>query len=535
MPASAARPIQARPSTRIRGHAAALGQHEAIPILGVDHTPGGDAEPFGGAAVIALHPHALGQADAVIESGHQVARGGGFLEPLAGAHRVLGCPLALQHQGGEVVFGVGVAGLGGNAEPPRRLGGVARHARAGQVQHAERAGGLAVAGLGGDAEPHRRFGMIGRQLAAAGVDVADDRRGFAVAAQGGATQPGLAGDPVLLDAAALHQRQAPARLRGAHPLLGRFLVQGNAARDVFLDALPLFGEHAEQVLGSRQARFGGTGDFPRTLGELLRGAGVAQHCQPEAQPPLRAVGRRRAAVDRLGRIKVAHFLRTRGQDVAQQRLAVGRAGIGGPARPVGGALEIGFGRLVLVEQRRRRAAGGQIGGLAGRHRGGAAGDAVHIQRRQQRLRLDIILRCGAFQPAGALDRARGHAGAFEVAAPDLVLGLRQLCLGGLGEQPEGVGPLALPDKPSRPLQRHGGQFQPTEQTGHRVQNSVQAVTPGMAPPRARPTPRPGRMPEAAEQPWHARIVGRRVAATHRVGRHGSRTLSMATGMKRDIM
>ena len=65
-----------------------FGEHPTIPVLRGDDALGRLAEPFGGTAIIPRNADPLGEADAKVERGDQVAAVGGFLEPLAGPHAV---------------------------------------------------------------------------------------------------------------------------------------------------------------------------------------------------------------------------------------------------------------------------------------------------------------------------------------------------------------------------------------------------------------------------------------------------------------
>ncbi len=121
---------------------------------------------------------------------------------------------------------------------------------------------------------------------------------------------------------------------------------------------------------------------------------------------------------------------------------------------MGGGGEIRVLGLVAGEQ---QAGGGSALGPArdttGSERGIAGtANAVDVERGKQGHRLDMAVAGGALQPADTLDLAARHARAFEIAAPDPVLGLGQSAAGGADIEGEGVGVLV-------PGREHGGPAQ----------------------------------------------------------------------------
>ena len=70
-------------------HAAALGEHAAVPILCVHHALSRAPQPEGGALVVARHADALGEADRVVERADQVALLGRAFEPFVHGRRLM--------------------------------------------------------------------------------------------------------------------------------------------------------------------------------------------------------------------------------------------------------------------------------------------------------------------------------------------------------------------------------------------------------------------------------------------------------------
>ena len=282
-------------------------------------------------------------------------------------------------------------------------------------------------GLGGAFVPDRGLGVVGRQFAALGIEVADQRSRLAVAGIGGAAQPALARGRVARDAAPFHQRETPARLARAHALLGRLPVELRGGFEVALDADRELGHHAEQVERGRQAGGGGLRHLHRRLraGLLRRGLGCGtQQGERVAELALRATGLGRAAIPFGGLRQVALRFGTGGEDIAEQRLAVGRAALGGATRPLLRSHVVGLVGGVAGEQ--VGAAGPMIGG----------GDAHEVQRRQRRLRLDPPGAGGPIEPLRGIGTANRHAYAFQIAAPDTIFSLGVAATCRLREQME---------------------------------------------------------------------------------------------------
>ena len=137
MPTSAARLIQARPSSGLASTPRPSTSMRPYQYCAFTTPSAARRNHCGRLAVVAFDADALGQADAEIERRDQIAGRGRLLEPLAGAHGVVRAAAALQQQVGEVDPRARVARLRRDAEPARRFLGVARHAGAGQVQQAQ--------------------------------------------------------------------------------------------------------------------------------------------------------------------------------------------------------------------------------------------------------------------------------------------------------------------------------------------------------------------------------------------------------------
>ena len=328
----------------------ALGKHAAVPELCVDDAVGSAAEPFGGGALVALNADALGQADAEVEGGDEVATAGGFLEPFAGADAVLFGPRTLEDELGEAAAAFGVAAFGGDAEPLGGFVGVAGEACAGEVEHGQRAGGEAVAFLGGAGVPGGGFGVVGRQVAAAaGVDVADHGGGLGVAGEGGAAEPAFALDEVLVDAAALEERHAPA----GHALAdtegcGAF-IELCGTGGVALHAGPGVEHGGEEVDAEREAGLGGAGHLDGGGGAVGVGLRVAEHGEREAHGTLGTSGGGGSGIPLAGFRKVAQRVGAGGEEVADEGLGIGGAGVGGGHAPAVGAVEVGLHLAVVGE------------------------------------------------------------------------------------------------------------------------------------------------------------------------------------------
>ena len=112
------------------------------------------------------------------------------------------------------------------------------------------------------------------------------------------------------------------------------------------------------------------------------------------------------------------MVRTGGENVADERLAFGRAVLGRLERPLKCGVEVGL-QLLLGLATGKHAVCGAI----------AAGKTVEVQGRQIRLGLDPAGRGGTLDPAGALGTADGDAGALQVGATDPVAGFRNTGLG----------------------------------------------------------------------------------------------------------
>ena len=132
---------------------------------------------------------------------------------------------------------------------------------------------------------------------------------------------------------------------------------------------------------------------------------VACQRQGIAERALRAAGGGRALVPAMRLVRIAHRLRSGGQDVAEHRLAVGGTAFGRLARPASAGLEI----------RRRRLGGGEQPGATIRYPRLAV-QPVDRKGGKLRLRLDIALVGRPLEPARAFRPARRHAGAFQIAA-----------------------------------------------------------------------------------------------------------------------
>jgi hypothetical protein len=297
-----------------------------------------------------------------------------------------------------------------------------------------------VPGFRRAAVPARRLGIVGRQSSVADVEIADQCRGVRVAGQCCAAQPGFAEDKVLLDVAPFHQRQPPAQLRRALAALGRVPVEFRCDGRIARHSNPLLGQYRQQIKRGRQFGLGG---MAQMLGDLVPPGLVLRprrQGQRVAEAAFRATGGGRALVPAMRRLEVAHLVRAAGQHIGEHRLGLGRAGLGGLPRPLKGGGEIRFARLLF---------GKQAFGSSAVH---TTGQTVHAQPAEQGLRLDMPVAGGALQPARAFDPAGRHPGAFEIAASDTVLGVRNPGLGRARQQRECLGNLALLAEPDRPAQ-----------------------------------------------------------------------------------
>ena len=356
MPTSAARLIQARPSSRIGVHAAPFDQHAAVPVLRVHHAIGGAAQPFGRLAVVALDADAFGQADAEIERRHQVAGGGGLLEPLAGADRVVGAALAAAAAGWRdrpAPSGRPPRPRRGTSWPPPRRP-AARRRRSGAAcpapappprwpASAARRNHIAASAI------------VRRQLAALGVEVADHRRRLRDRrpARRGAARTRLRPDwpaTVRPSISAMPQRAWLGRLPFSAAWRNNWIA---AARSAGI-AHATLGHHARadrapsaDPASAARRRFSATCACCSGV--------VALRASDRAKPRRPAGSRRRPSArtsdaPRPGRA----WSPARGQDVAEHRLAVGRAALGRLARPVEAGLEVRRRRVGCGEQPARR-------------------------------------------------------------------------------------------------------------------------------------------------------------------------------------
>ena len=202
------------------------------------------------------------------------------------------------------------------------------------------------------------------------------------------------------------------------------------------------GHQGEQVLRRRQTRIGGAAQVLRHLGLLLRRGRHACQRQGEAESALRAAGSGRTLIPAMRLVQIAHGFRTRGQDVAEYRLAIGRAALGRLARPVKAGLEIRCRRLATREQPGARSA------VRGNQ-------AVDRQGGQLRLRLDIALVGRPLEPARAFGPAGRHAGTFQIAAANAVFRLGNAGARGAGQQRKGLLDVALLGQADRAAQCGG--------------------------------------------------------------------------------
>ena len=427
----------ALPFGRVGIEAAPLDQHPSVPVLGVDDSVGGAAEPEQGTPVVALDADAFGEADAEIERADQVAGARRTLEGGAGQHLVaVGAGAAADHEIGEIEHAGRIAALGGPTEPARRLVRVAADAGAGQRQEAERAARRGVAARGGATVPERRLGVVRRQFAAARIEVADQGGGFRVAAERRPPEPALALGEVARQAVPLHQREAETGLRGAVAALGRATIQAHRLGRVAFDAGAAIVHHAEQIQRGRQSGVGGGAKLGRAFGQRLGARLAAEQRQRVAETPARVARARRALVGGIAGVEVAHRLGSGGQDVADQRLRLGRPARGRASRPAQGrrVIDVAGGRAAIGAEQR-------LASVLGRN------VAAQVECRQRGLRVGPARLRRALEPARPLRPARRHAGPGEIRAPDPVGGLRNAG-GGCGRQMrEGLGGLAGLDQP----------------------------------------------------------------------------------------
>jgi len=143
--------------------------------------------------------------------------------------------------------------------------------------------------------------------------------------------------------------------------------------------------------------------------------------------------------------QVAHFGRTIGQDIAEQCLTFGRAGLSGPARPFqcGHKVRIGWG----IGCEEPTSAAGITCGTAG------LAKAAYAESGKQGLGFDEIVRGRSLQPPRSFVLAAWDPGTFEIGARNAILGLRNTSLCGTGKQRESFGAPLLLDKCDGPTQR----------------------------------------------------------------------------------
>ena len=246
-------------------HAAALGEHAAVPVLCAHHALGRAFQPEGGTLVVTRHTDALGEADSVVERGDQIALLRRALEPFVHGRRLMreGGDRPHLHERREIGLGTGIAGFGRALEPGRRLVRILSDAGAGEIQRAECARSGVVPALGRGAEPMRRLDVVRGQVAAAGIDIAKQCRRLAVAAKGRAAQPAFAVQRIGRSAAPLQQHQTEPHLRAGEPGLGRNFVMLPRLRLVHPRSDRVLGTHAEQEMRSGQTGLRRADEFVR--------------------------------------------------------------------------------------------------------------------------------------------------------------------------------------------------------------------------------------------------------------------------------
>ncbi len=154
-------------------------------------------------------------------------------------------------------------------------------------------------------------------------------------------------------------------------------------------------------------------------------------------------------------VRIAHRLRSGGQDIPEHRLTVGGTAFGRLTRPASAGLEI---------RRRCRGGGEQPGGQSGIR---TRGQPMDRKGGKLRLRLHIALVGRPLEPARTFRQARRHAGTFQITAAHTVFGLRDAGTRGAAQQREGLLGIPLFDQPHRPAQRGGGR----ERDGQAVEKS----------------------------------------------------------------
>ena len=199
--------------------------------------------------------------------------------------------------------------------------------------------------------------------------------------------------------------------------------------------------------------------------------GPRRQRQRVAEAALRAARRSRALVPAMRRLEVAHLFRAAGQHVAEHRLGLGRAGLGGRPRPFEGGGEIRFARLLFGEQAFR----------SDRRSASPARPCTHSPPSSVCASTCPwpAARC---EPARAFDPAGRHPGAFEIAAGDAVFRLGDPGLGRARQQREGLGGLALLAEPHRPAQCRLGRGEADQPVEDEHQSPSPAVTARACPP-----------------------------------------------------